>query len=222
MENFDIESIKDAVYELEGLLELAELREDKHSALLPLMQKKLQLINAIFDEVKISEVIQDEEDEELPEEMDTEEEIVMTPMIEETEENPSMEDKAVEEESLVTEEEPSEVHTSELTAEVEADDDIVEISAPVPVIEEEVTPIQEKAPRSNTQKPAFCINDRFRFRRELFHNSDSEFNATMDLVATMADYEEAEEYFIGEKEWNPEKEEVIDFMNIIRLYFENQ
>ena len=72
----------------------------------------------------------------------------------------------------------------------------------------------------NAPKPAFCINDRFRFRRELFNNSDSAFNSAMDLVATMDDYEEAEDYFIGDLGWDLEKPEVMDFMAIIRNYFE--
>ncbi|MDE5868887.1 MAG: hypothetical protein K2H18_01530, partial [Muribaculaceae bacterium] len=49
----DIESVKDAVYELEGLLELAELRDDKLTALLPLMRNKLDIINSLFKDVEI-------------------------------------------------------------------------------------------------------------------------------------------------------------------------
>ncbi len=68
-------------------------------------------------------------------------------------------------------------------------------------------------------KPAFCLNDRFRFRRSIFGGSDADFNAAMDYIATLDSYEEAEEMFYGDMDLNPESPDVIDFMNIIKEYF---
>lgn len=65
----------------------------------------------------------------------------------------------------------------------------------------------------------FTINDRYRFKRDLFANSDAEFNTTLALVASMDNYEEAEDYFLGELQWNPQREEVVDFLNILKNYF---
>lgn len=197
MEKFDIESIKDAVYELEGLLELAELREDKLEAFLPLMRNKLKIINTLFDD---SESAEDEEDEVY------EDDSLETDEIFSAEEE--KEDKSVTEEEVAVSEEISEPVDITLPEEM--------VSAESVSLSEPMEAVKEPA----AARPAFCINDRFRFRRELFNNSDADFNATMDLVATMEDYDEAEAYFIGEREWDPEKEEVMDFMAIIRSYFE--
>lgn len=71
----------------------------------------------------------------------------------------------------------------------------------------------------SSAKPAFTLNDRFRFRRELFGNSDAEYTAAMDLIATMSDYKEAEEYFLDELDWSMENPEVHDFMDILKKYF---
>lgn len=66
---------------------------------------------------------------------------------------------------------------------------------------------------------AFSLNDRFRFRRELFSNNDVEMNDTLNLVETMGSYAEAEEFFYGDLEWDAESPEVADFMNIIKNHF---
>lgn len=65
----------------------------------------------------------------------------------------------------------------------------------------------------------FSINDRFRFRKELFHNSDIDFNNTLVLVASMDNYDEAEDYFINEQGWDINNSEVSDFLNILKRYF---
>lgn len=83
--------------------------------------------------------------------------------------------------------------------------------------------IEEKLARQNSRdlKQAFTINDRYRFRRELFGNSDTEFIDMINLVSAMTSLAEAEEYFYGDLEWDQENEEVKDFMDIIALYFAN-
>ena len=68
-------------------------------------------------------------------------------------------------------------------------------------------------------KLVFSINDKFRFRRALFENSDVEFNNTLVLVASMENYDEAEDYFLNEKNWESGDEDVKDFLDIIKRYF---
>lgn len=68
-------------------------------------------------------------------------------------------------------------------------------------------------------KLVFTINDRYRFKRDLFCNSDADFNTTLALVASMDSYDEAEDYFLGELQWNPQREEVLDFLEILKNYF---
>lgn len=261
----EIENIKDAVYELEGLLELAELREDKLPALLPLMKNKLDTINSLFADLRpeISEKPDLTDESELEEEMelsetvevadnsegtesvgqqeeenspaiyntpDDEDDEVFVPLI-----SPLIQDEAetdievptipvvpqdISDEEVVETETVTETYSEDFSssygAEYEIPDDDDEEIVTTHTKEE----THRAAHDPNLPKPAFCINDRFRFRRELFGNSDTEFSAAMDLVATMEDYDEAEAYFFAERGWNPEQPEVMDFMAIIRNYFE--
>lgn len=66
---------------------------------------------------------------------------------------------------------------------------------------------------------AFTLNDRFRFCRELFRNSNDEFKETLEVIGSMADMDEAEEYFYNDLCWDPEKEEVKEFMAIVAKHF---
>lgn len=72
---------------------------------------------------------------------------------------------------------------------------------------------------SKNLKKAFTLNDRFRYRRELFENSDVQMTNTLNLVETMESFSEAEDYFYGDMEWDKESPEVRDFMEIIKQHF---
>ena len=256
--SIEIEAIKDAVYELEGLLELAELREDKLPALLPLMKNKLKLINTLFEDSKIDDsseedVFPEEIEDAIPTENETpaieeetleetvEEPVEKEPVEEKVEEPAEEESVEAEEENPFLSEKVEEIATVEedytpdfssssdeaLFVAEDADEDDIIYSAPEETKEEVKEEVKEDVKRTvrpavdpNAPKPAFCINDRFRFRRELFGNSDAAFNSAMDLVATMDDYQEAEDYFLADLGWDTEKPEVMDFMAIIRTYFE--
>lgn len=85
--------------------------------------------------------------------------------------------------------------------------------------EEPVNPEPGPEPESPRQAPAFCLNDRYRFRRAIFGGSDAEFNATMDRVATLDGFDEAEDFFYGDMGLDAEDPEVAEFMEIIRNYF---
>lgn len=65
----------------------------------------------------------------------------------------------------------------------------------------------------------FTVNDKFRFRRELFGNSDTEFTDTLNLVEAMRNYSEAEEYFYTDLGWDAEAIEVSEFMAVVNRYF---
>ncbi len=73
--------------------------------------------------------------------------------------------------------------------------------------------------RASDISKAFTLNDRFRFRRELFRNSDAEFRDTIDVIGSMSSMEEAEDYFFNDLCWNPESEDVKDFMSIVAKHF---
>ena len=90
--------------------------------------------------------------------------------------------------------------------------------------DDEALTLDEALQRSMSRdlRKAFSLNDRFRYRRELFGNSDVEMNDTLNLVETMNSYSEAEEFFYGDLEWDSESPEVKDFMAVIRNHFYNK
>lgn len=85
---------------------------------------------------------------------------------------------------------------------------------------EEVTDTEEVSiPRAPRPRPAFCLNDRYRYRRAIFGGSDAEMNTTLDFIASMDSYGQAEEFFLTDMDLDKEDEDVADFLNIIRNYF---
>lgn len=65
----------------------------------------------------------------------------------------------------------------------------------------------------------FTINDRYRFRRELFCNNEVDFVDNLNLVQAMSCYEDAEDYFYNDLQWDSENEDVVEFMSVIFKYF---
>ena len=86
---------------------------------------------------------------------------------------------------------------------------------------DEVVTVEEALQRnlSKDLSKAFTLNDHFRYRRELFGNSEMEMRNTINMVEAMRSFAEAEEYFYGDLEWDSESLEVIDFMAIIKKHF---
>lgn len=66
---------------------------------------------------------------------------------------------------------------------------------------------------------AFTLNDKFRYRRELFHDSESEFDDTLAIISEMSSFGEAEEYFYEDLCWNPDNDDVKAFMDTVRRHF---
>lgn len=72
---------------------------------------------------------------------------------------------------------------------------------------------------SKNLRQAFSINDRFRFRRELFSNSDLDMNDAINMVESMRTFDEAEDYFYSDLGWDKSVPEVQEFMDIIKRHF---
>ncbi len=193
----NIKDLKDKIYEIEGLLELAQLREDKIPELEPLI---LGRIKSLLEE----------DDSEAAEE-------AYVPVTEVTEsESPAVNSIS----ELFEETEMKSVSRTVEELDIPELQVSREIQTPEHVSREEKKSETEEVKRHKLDKPAFCLNDRFRFKRELFGNSDAAFSSAMNMIAAMDSYDEAEEYFIGELEWDAENPEVVDFMEIIKGYFE--
>ncbi len=79
---------------------------------------------------------------------------------------------------------------------------------------------QESMPESGRDlRGAFTINDRYRFRRELFGNSNAEMTDTINLLSAMSSIEEVEEYLLGDLGWDRANEDVEAFVSIVRRRF---
>jgi len=93
------------------------------------------------------------------------------------------------------------------------------------IIEEEepATPVtlEEALQRQQAKelRKALSLNDQFRFRRELFGNSDIRMNETLSLIDAMQSYEEAEDYILNDLNWDVENPDVAEFMKIVQKHF---
>lgn len=63
------------------------------------------------------------------------------------------------------------------------------------------------------------LNDRFRFRRELFFNDDEKMSATIQYLNETDSYKDAFEYLQNQYDWDLENETVSDFMIIVEKRF---
>jgi len=72
-------------------------------------------------------------------------------------------------------------------------------------------------PRGDIRK-AFTINDRFRFKRELFAGDDKALSAVIEHLATLDSLEQADAY-LSTMPWDNECEAFNEFMTIISNHF---
>lgn len=223
-----IDKLLSQVYELEGLL----LVLDRHNGdvspfVYEMIQKKVERINElaptccpeIFERKPNIPVSEPEEQETEDDEFTTEDGGDIAEDEEPVEPEPSepepLEEDEPEEENIFDEDMP--VFDEDIPVE---DEDTEE---PLSDEEEQDEPItlDEALQRAMSKdlSRAFTWNDRFRYRRELFANSEVEMRNTIDMVEAMHSFSEAEDYFYGDLEWDRESPEVKDFMTIIRNHF---
>ncbi len=136
----------------------------------------------------------------------------------EAEPQPEPEPESIEEETIAQE-----------AADAEAEPEIAADAEPVTAdyfADDEDEPVRlDEALQRNMVKDlhhAFSLNDRFRYRRELFGNSDQVMEETLNHIESMATFDEAENYFYNDLEWEYDSPEVADFMVIIKNYFWNK
>lgn len=76
----------------------------------------------------------------------------------------------------------------------------------------------EKKNLSDFRK-AFSLNDRFRFRRELFGGDEEKMNKAITDLNDIHSYEESVAYLNNELKWNIEDEAVADFIKLLEKRF---
>ncbi|MCM1005903.1 MAG: hypothetical protein NC548_64115 [Lachnospiraceae bacterium] len=65
----------------------------------------------------------------------------------------------------------------------------------------------------------FSINDKFRFRRELFGGSDVQMRDTLSMLETLPDLDAAFKYCTEALGWKADNPEVKDFLSITQRYY---
>lgn len=212
----NIEELITLNYELEGLLYLALHRGDDTP------EKVWEMISEKIASLKAGIDIRESEAAPVAEETG-EEPAVMTEIIVEKEEPVIFEQETPEEETgeeeLVALEET--VPAEEVTL---ASEPATSVEQPAPA-EEPVTEaapvaelrLDEKLARQNSRdlRKAFSLNDRFRFRRELFGNSDERMNEALHAVESMATIDEAHDYFYNSLGLDKTSTDVADFIAVI-------
>ncbi|MDD2952061.1 MAG: hypothetical protein PHC95_02700 [Parabacteroides sp.] len=78
--------------------------------------------------------------------------------------------------------------------------------------------ILEKKNLSDFRK-AFSLNDRFRFRRELFGGNEEKMNKAIADLNDLCSYEESVTYLNKVLNWNIEDASVVDFINLLEKRF---
>ena len=247
-----LETLLKQVLELEGLLLIAEKRgDDVPNLVIDMIKQKAAAIGemagvaASYNKQGIDALPDDEPDDDITVEFVDDEETASAD--EPVAEAPSA-PVAAEPEPVVAPEplvvqpepapEPTPVSEPEPTPVDEPEPEPVEAPTPAP---EEVEPeaeseefepdpddqpltLDEALQRDMTKdlRQAFSLNDRYRYRRELFGNSDSVMNETLNLIEAMHSFDEAEDYFYNDLQWEHDSPEVADFMVIIKNHFWNK
>ena len=212
----NIEELITLNYELEGLLYLALHRGDDTP------EKVWEMILEKIDSLKAGIDIRESEAAPVAEETG-EEPAVMTEIIVEKEEPVIFEQETPEEETgeeeLVALEETVPAEEVTLASEPATS---VEQAAPAEEPVTEAAPVaelrlDEKLARQNSRdlRKAFSLNDRFRFRRELFGNSDERMNEALHAVESMATIDEAHDYFYNFLGLDKTSTDVADFIAVI-------
>ncbi len=129
-------------------------------------------------------------------------------------------------ETEVEEQEVTQIAPEEVIEEVPHEKTPVE--APVAVQPEPVMPperpglflndLLEKKNLSDFRK-AFSLNDRFRFRRELFGGDEARMNKAINDLNDLHSYEDSVTYLNNELKWNIEDEAVADFIKLLEKRF---
>ena len=122
-----------------------------------------------------------------------------------------------------TEPVPEPIYEVASEPEVIVEPEPVPVQGPIIVPEPEPEPIPEPEPAQPTRTAvntrllkAFTLNDKFRFRRELFNGDDDDFADTLSLLAHMPSYAEAADYLTNDLLWDTRNPNVEDFLAILK------
>lgn len=204
----EINKMLGLAFEIEGLLILAERREDMapDEIFTMLLDKSRSLLDGIT-------AIAAPDAPEAPAKPCEPEEI--------THDDEAIAESVEIEETEDADEEPAPVHIPE------PEPAPVPAPAPTPEPKPEPTPAPAPAPVTDTPKVspkvavneaakiALTLNDKFRFRRTLFGGSDSQMTDTLAILAGITDDGDLNDFITNDLCWDPEDQEVIDFLAVV-------
>lgn len=112
---------------------------------------------------------------------------------------------------------------SESHAELSSDESSIADSAMAEEVADADVPSNEveadKVRNDVLQQPELSLNDKFRFRRQLFGNSDVDMAEALQVASEMSSVSDVEDYFYNDLCWDASDEDVKEFMNIITARF---
>ena len=234
----DISQAYNKTIELEGLLQLLKSNDADDA-------KKEVIFNALFNKIDEIDIEISELKQQFNAEKDSESVDVFAENIEEVDEAPvseivdEIEDVDVdtdsvcenEENDIIVEvlyaEEVIEETSEDNQEEVEDNDsseDVDDCSEPDIEVEFDCVDVDvnQSAFALKTRgdiRKMFTLNDNFKFRRELFENSQERYAQALTDIEQMDSMAQAEKYFYNELNWDKENPEVNEFMAIISVYF---
>ena len=123
----------------------------------------------------------------------------------------------------MVETETSPIIESESVIEDDSEQEIVEIEQVIELEIEDKVEEEEITPNSNVElrnlMSVIGLNDRFRFRHDLFSNSDELFKETIDILNKIENFDSAVDYLMKKFEWDEEDATVVYFYDIIKPKF---
>lgn len=214
----DYSNLLDRVYELEGLLHLAVNRSNPPASLDSLIRRKAAEITACLGQIDEPLEVAADDDAVVADDNESAESVDATDVDSPAEEFDTDNDPTEYVEDYVDDYEyaDSEVLDDENgTSDNETEND----EAGNDMSDDAESGVSDSdIPR----KFSFSINDRFRFRRTLFNNSDREFNIAIASISACHDYQEAEQMLQEDYGWNTEDVEPSDFLRLVSNYFKYQ
>lgn len=243
-----IKAILSQVYELEGLLLLIDNHgKETNKLVYQLIAEKAENISQMAKILDDSEPLPEpapmpepepepeipEEPEPVPEPVEPEPEPEPEPVLEEQPDEFSdddFDDDFVDESEYSEPEEPEDLpeepeyidEEPEPLDSPEISDDFGIVDSPaIPEDEPVFNDVITRSMAHDDFRKMLTLNDKFRFRRELFENSEKLFADALNTIDAMRSFAEAEDYFFNTLEWDKESEEVAEFMSKLKAYFES-
>lgn len=195
-----MDELKNKVYELEGLLELLGHRPDKQGDLYPLIGKRVDEISRLWTRLNAKEP-ETSDAANIPADLNV-------PADPKDPKDPKDLNDPKDFKDLKDPNDPTVLNDP--TAFNSADNSVYSGYS-------DSTDFTEPAAR---KAPALCLNDRFRFTRVLAGNDRNRFDAILEKLAQLPDYEAARDYLIEECNADFDDPEVVDFLDILQNYYE--